>query len=88
MAEIKQCDRCKKVVDTPNDIGVTLEILRFETARGYIRPTKTILKEIKRFGQEYLPITFKEHLFGTIELCSDCFHEFMTFHLTPKDTLR
>lgn len=86
MSEIKQCDRCKKLVEAPNEIGVVLSISRFMTREGYIRPPKKLLDATKESGWEgeYFPLAFTEKLGGAIDLCAGCFKEFMDLKVAPE----
>jgi hypothetical protein len=79
MADLKHCDRCKKAVEMPNEIGVILEVSKFATKRGYVRPSKVLLDAAKKSEPtiEYFPLVFTESFVGEIDLCSECFIEFM-----------
>lgn len=86
--EIRQCNRCKKVVDSESEIGVVVDISRFRVTRGYIRPSR-LLREAA--NTEYFPLMFTEQFGGEIDLCDQCFAAFMKlgFVMTvlPPDNL-
>ena len=77
MAQLKQCDRCKKVIENPNEIGVVLEVSRYRLKSGYIRPEGSLLKGIQEEKKEYLPIEFRDYHVRDIDLCTDCSGKFM-----------
>ncbi len=87
MAQIKQCDRCKKVIENDNEIGLTMDVFKVVVNSGYIRAKKLI--EMAKKGEgfkdlEYLPITFRDEKFGQIELCRNCFTDFMKLKVSPS----
>lgn len=79
MSQLKQCDKCKKSVSEENEIGVIVGISNFRVDRGYIRPSKRLLEMAKEATPEieYFPIEFKKIPKGEIDLCRNCFDEFM-----------
>lgn len=77
--ELKKCDRCNKMAGQPNDIGAVLNIRNFVVERGYIKMAPKLAEAAKESGweEEYLPITYKQNLVGSIDLCAGCFKDFM-----------
>ena len=86
MALIKNCDRCKRTLDKENDIGVVVGAYRLIPENGYIRPSQKLLGIAKQEDRdlEYFPVQFAKHLFGQIDLCQECFDDFMKLP-TPQE---
>lgn len=69
------CKKCKKMVDTENEIGVTLDIYALRIEKGFIK--SKLASEVEK---NYLPITFQKSLCGEVHLCSKCLDEFLAPH--------
>lgn len=79
MAKLMKCDRCKKVIEKENDISIVLGIYRILVHRGNIRPSKKLLDEVKKENsdQEYLDLYFEKKSFKEVDICVECFDDFM-----------
>ena len=64
------CNRCKKVQSATGAIGINLDIYSIRITSGSIKSPASI-------GISYLPLEFRENVFGVIHLCIKCFDDFM-----------
>lgn len=72
------CNKCKTLIQNDNQIGVVVGIKNYRVSRAYIRPSKKLLEAASAEEcTEYFPITFEKEIFGEIDLCTNCFGDFI-----------